>query len=99
LSNNAAERALHGIALGRKSWLFAGSDRGGEGAAEDGEGEIDVGAPLLAHGQAAEAAEPRQGAFHHPAVPSQALAALDATPGDAGRDAALAARPADAPVV
>ena len=25
LSNNAAERALRGIALGRKSWLFAGS--------------------------------------------------------------------------
>ena len=24
LSNNAAERALRGIALGRKSWLFAG---------------------------------------------------------------------------
>ena len=33
LSNNAAERALRGIALGRKSWLFAGSDRGGERAA------------------------------------------------------------------
>ncbi|TLU70617.1 IS66 family transposase [Lichenicoccus roseus] len=33
LSNNAAERALRGIALGRKSWLFAGSDRGGQGAA------------------------------------------------------------------
>jgi transposase len=32
-SNNAAERALRGIALGRKSWLFAGSDRGGERAA------------------------------------------------------------------
>ena len=29
LSNNAAQRALRGIALGRKSWLFAGSDRGG----------------------------------------------------------------------
>jgi transposase len=28
LSNNAAERALRGFALGRKSWLFAGSDRG-----------------------------------------------------------------------
>jgi transposase len=33
LSNNAAERALRGVALGRKSWLFAGSDRGGERAA------------------------------------------------------------------
>src|ERR1700730_10931691 len=34
LSNNAAERALRGIALGRKAWLFAGSDRGGERAAD-----------------------------------------------------------------
>ncbi len=33
LSNNAAERALRGIALGRKAWLFAGSERGGERAA------------------------------------------------------------------
>jgi len=30
---NAAERTLRGIALGRKTWLFAGSDRGGERAA------------------------------------------------------------------
>ncbi|HEY7299703.1 MAG TPA: transposase domain-containing protein, partial [Xanthobacteraceae bacterium] len=29
----AAERELRGIALGRKSWLFAGSDQGGERAA------------------------------------------------------------------
>jgi transposase len=34
LTNNAAERALRGIALGRRSWLFAGSDRGGERAAK-----------------------------------------------------------------
>ena len=33
LTNNAAERALRGIALGRKCWLFAGSDRGGQRAA------------------------------------------------------------------
>jgi len=33
LTNNAAERALSGIALGRKAWLFAGSDRGGQRAA------------------------------------------------------------------
>jgi transposase len=33
LTNNAAERGLRGIALGRKAWLFAGSDRGGERAA------------------------------------------------------------------
>jgi transposase len=33
LSNNAAERALRGIAIGRGNWTFAGSDRGGERAA------------------------------------------------------------------
>lgn len=33
LTNNAAERALRGIALGRRSWLFCGSDRGGQRAA------------------------------------------------------------------
>ncbi|MEJ2228732.1 MAG: IS66 family transposase, partial [Alphaproteobacteria bacterium] len=33
LTNNAAERALRGFALGRKSWLFAGSERGANRAA------------------------------------------------------------------
>lgn len=33
LSNNCAERSLRGVALGRKSWLFAGSERGGHCAA------------------------------------------------------------------
>jgi transposase len=33
MSNNAAERALRGLALGRKSWLFVGSERGAERAA------------------------------------------------------------------
>lgn len=33
LSNNAAERALRGFAIGRKSWLFAGSERGADRAA------------------------------------------------------------------
>lgn len=33
LTNNAAERALRGVALGRKSWFFVGSERGGERAA------------------------------------------------------------------
>jgi transposase len=31
--NKAAERGLRGVALGRKSWLFCGSDRGGRRAA------------------------------------------------------------------
>ena len=33
LTNNCAERALRGVALGRKSWLFAGSERVGHRAA------------------------------------------------------------------
>ena len=33
IDNNAAERALRGIALGRKNYLFVGPDRGGERAA------------------------------------------------------------------
>ena len=33
IDNNPAERALRGIALGRKNYLFAGSDAGGERAA------------------------------------------------------------------
>jgi transposase len=33
VDNNAAERALRAVALGRKNWLFAGSDEGGERAA------------------------------------------------------------------
>lgn len=32
LTNNAAERSLRGVAIGRKAWLFAGSDRGGDRA-------------------------------------------------------------------
>jgi transposase len=33
LSNNAAERALRGVAVGRRNWTFAGSDAGGNRAA------------------------------------------------------------------
>ena len=33
IDNNAAERALRTVALGRKNFLFAGSDAGGERAA------------------------------------------------------------------
>jgi hypothetical protein len=33
LDNNAAERAMRPVPLGRKNWLFAGSDAGGERAA------------------------------------------------------------------
>jgi hypothetical protein len=33
IDNNAAERSLRAVALGRKNYLFAGSDRGGESGA------------------------------------------------------------------
>ncbi len=33
ISNNAAENAVRPVSLGRKNWLFAGSDAGGERAA------------------------------------------------------------------
>jgi hypothetical protein len=33
LTNNAAERALRCVAVGRRNWTFCGSDRGGERAA------------------------------------------------------------------
>jgi len=33
IDNNAAERSIRAIALGRKNWLFAGSERGGRSAA------------------------------------------------------------------
>jgi transposase len=33
MDSNAAERALRAVALGRKNYLFAGSDAGGEGGA------------------------------------------------------------------
>ena len=33
LTNNAAERALRGVAVGRRNWTFAGSDVGGHRAA------------------------------------------------------------------
>ena len=33
IDNNAAERALRAVAIGRKNWLFAGSDNGGNTAA------------------------------------------------------------------
>ena len=35
IDNNAAERALRGVALGRSNYLFMGSDAGGERAAKD----------------------------------------------------------------
>ncbi len=43
---------------------------------------VDVGTPLVAHLQPPKAVQTRQRPFHDPSVPAQALARLDAPPGD-----------------
>jgi hypothetical protein len=48
---------------------------------------VDVNTSLITDGEAAEVAQPSDGALHHPAVPPQSLARLDSTPGDSGGDA------------
>jgi hypothetical protein len=54
---------------------------------------MDVCAPLIAHLQPPEAAQPRQRALHHPAIAPQPLAGLDPLAGDTRRDASAATRP------
>ena len=61
---------------------------GDEGCGEGQEGEVDVGASLVADDQAPELAEPGQRALHHPPVPPELGAALDAAPGDTRLDVA-----------
>ncbi len=58
-----------------RSWEVAPGD---EGTAEGEEGLMDVGAPLIADGQASKVVEPGQGALDHPAMTTEAIAALDA---------------------
>ena len=70
-----------------------------EGAAERGDGEVDVGAAFITHDQATQAGQPGIGALDYLAVAAEALAGMDAAPGDAGPDTALVAVPAAAPVV
>ena len=70
-----------------------------ESAGKSGEGAVDVGAALVADGEAAVAVHPGMGALHYPAVSSEAGAALDAPPGDTQGGAAGAALPAAAAVV
>ncbi len=61
-----------------------------EGSGKRQERLVDVGSALVTDREAAEAAEPRQRALHHPAVPAQALAAVDPASGDPSFDAAPA---------
>ena len=71
--------------------------RADDGAGQGGEGEVEVGASPVAHGQAPKAVQPGEAALDHLVGPSQLLAALNATSRDVGLDAAgaaLAAAPA-----
>ena len=60
---------------------------------------MDVGSALVAGGEAAELAEPREGAFHHPPVPPEPCTALDAVPCDAGLDVAAGQSPTAAAMI
>jgi hypothetical protein len=53
----------------------------------------DVNPAFVPDGEAAKAAEPSQGTLDHPAMPSQALGAVDPAPGDPRLDRASAQRP------
>jgi Transposase IS66 family len=77
LTNNAAERAMRGIALGRKAWLFAGSDRGGERAA--------VVYSLIATAKLNDV-DPRRAAALAPRSPRRGRLMTNATHGRAGAD-------------
>ena len=68
-------------------------------AGERREGEVDVGAALVADGDAAELGEPSQGALDFATVSAETLIAVGATLYDARSDAASAARPAAAVMV
>lgn len=52
---------------------------------------MQIGTALVTHGQLAEAIEPDERAFDHPAVATEAFARLDATARNAWDDASLAA--------
>jgi hypothetical protein len=57
---------------------LAEETQGDEGAAKLQEGQMNVGAVLVADLQAPEAVEPGEGAFNHPAVAAQSVLGLDA---------------------
>ncbi len=78
IDNNAAERAMRPIALGRKNWLFAGADTGGETLAR---------AMTLietAKNRKDERPEPR-GLARVPAVNSESLPSMSCPDGEAGQ--------------
>jgi hypothetical protein len=52
---------------------------------------MDIGSAFIADGEPAEAVDPSLGPLDHPTVAAQSFAAVNAAPGDAGDDTALAA--------
>ena len=84
------------LELGTKPPDLAQAD---DSAGERGKGETDVGTALVADTEAPEAGEPGEAAFHHPPVPSEMGAAVDATACDARFDPTNPALPVAAPVV
>ncbi len=81
------------ISTGRRSGLErltepSGLVEGDEACREACESLVDVGASLVADGQAAEAVEPGVGTLDHPAVATELFAALDTTTSDARHDPA-----------
>jgi hypothetical protein len=76
-----------------------GEPEADQGGGEQVEREQDVEPALVTDREPPEAGEPGQRALYHPAVPAQALGALDARAGDPGRDASPRQAPAAAVVV
>lgn len=60
---------------------------------------MDIGAALVAHLEAAETVEPRERAFHYPAIPPEPLARFDPAPRNPWNDAPRPQRPSAAWVV
>ena len=60
-----------------------------EGTAKLKKSLMNIQSSLVSNGQPSEAIEPSECALYHPAVPSQLLIALDATPGDTRYDTSL----------
>ena len=60
---------------------------------------MNVEAAFVADAETTEAIKPGKGAFNHPAAPTQPVACLDPTPGDARHDGTLLAFFAATPVV
>jgi hypothetical protein len=58
-------------------------------AAELQERFVNIGPAFVADGEPAKSVQPRRGAFHDPPVPTQPLAGLNASAGEAALDAAL----------